>query len=152
MLLRPTKSFQSWRWRLQSKLGPPRILSQCGRLASTPIQAAMHNLSRSALRNLPLFVCLDVLMPIRDVVATQLQRTPLPTRSCETNDLFPRCIVDPCTNVAIFICHNLLYKHLYQEVNPFFSENNQKTTWQLGSGVFTRTCPPTLTNGQPSGK
>ena len=106
--------------------------------------------SRSALRSLPLFVCFNILVPIRDVVAAKLQWTPLPTRSCETNDLFPRCIVDPCTNVAIFIFHNLLYKHLYQDVNPFFSENNQKTTWQLGSGVFTRRCPCSLTNGQPS--
>lgn len=120
MLLRPTKSFQSWRWRLQSKLVPPRILSQCGRSASTPVQATMHNLSRSTLHSLPLFVCRNVLMPIRDVVTAQLQRTPLPTRRNETNDPFARCIVDPRTNVAIFIFHNLLYKHLYQDVKRFF--------------------------------
>ena len=147
MLLETKKSFQSWQWRLRSKSEPSCILSRCGGSASIPVQAAMRP-SRSTLRSLPLFVCLDVLVPIRDVVATQLQRTPLPTRSCETNDLFPRCIVDPCANVAIFIFHNLLYKHLYQNVKLFI----QKITWQLRSGVFARRCLCFLTNGQPSGK
>ena len=121
MLLGPKKSFQSWRWRLQSKLVPPCILSQYGRSASTPVQAAMHNLSRSTLRNRPLLVRLDVLVLVRDVVTAQLQRTPLPTQRNETNDLFAECIVDPCTDVAIFIFHNLLYKHLYQEVKRFLA-------------------------------
>ena len=98
------------------------------------MQPKLQALSRSSLRNLPLLVRLNVLMPIRDVVTAQLQRTPLPARRGESNDLFTQCIVDPCTDVAIFIFHNLLYKHLYQEVKRFFSGSSLKITCSLDQG------------------